>query len=119
MKKAGSPQYYEARADAARSRAATEGVASLGIIHAKIALEYDRMAREARNAIGKTVAGAPLPGVPRYDIAYSLERELVERVAAQAAQDQAVRDSHMELANRYADRAWGAREALCEDGNPC
>lgn len=57
--------------------------------------------------------------VPQYDIEYSLMREAQERAAALATTDPLAREIHLELADRYADRAWGAREARCEEGNPC
>jgi len=57
--------------------------------------------------------------IPEYDIDYSLRREAEERAAAAAAADPMVRDIHILMADRYADRAWSARERRCEEGNPC
>ena len=58
--------------------------------------------------------------IPVYDIEHSLAREVQERrMAAGASAASAARDAHEELADRYADRAWGAREARCADGNAC
>jgi hypothetical protein len=57
--------------------------------------------------------------IPEYDIAYSLAREAQERAAAMAATYAAAQDIHFRLADRYADRAWSAREKRCEDGNSC
>lgn len=56
--------------------------------------------------------------IPKYDIEHSLAREKVERVAAAAATYPPARTLHLDLADRYADRAWGARERRCED-NAC
>lgn len=56
--------------------------------------------------------------IPIYDIAYSLAREAEERAAAIAAGDRLARDVHYALADRYADRAWSAREARCA-ANAC
>ena len=53
--------------------------------------------------------------IPKYDIEYSLMREAVERAACDAAIDIAVKSAHLRLADRYADRAWGDREARCAD----
>lgn len=53
--------------------------------------------------------------IPLYDIDYSLKREIEEREASLKARDLGARMAHAELADRYADRAWGAREARCED----
>jgi hypothetical protein len=55
--------------------------------------------------------------IPQYDIDYSLKRESEERLASQKARDLSARVAHAELADRYADRAWGAREARCEDAD--
>ena len=55
----------------------------------------------------------------RDDIEYDLERERQERCATVAAADITARLAHQELADRYADRAWGEREARCEAGNAC
>ena len=57
--------------------------------------------------------------IPPYDIEYSLKRETEERAAAEAAKDPGIRNIHLQMAECYADRAWGAREKRCEDGNPC
>jgi len=57
--------------------------------------------------------------IPPYDIEYSLKREAEERAAAKAATDPGIRNVHLQLAERYADSAWGGRERRCEDGNPC
>lgn len=57
--------------------------------------------------------------IPRYDIEYSLRREVEERAQALSAPSPLVRDVHVELADRYADRAWSGRESRCADGNPC
>jgi hypothetical protein len=54
--------------------------------------------------------------IPEYDIEYSLVREAEERLASKNAADDTARVAHAELANRYADRAWAARDARCEDG---
>ena len=54
--------------------------------------------------------------IPQYDIEYSLKREIAERTASANSHDVAARIAHSELADRYADRAWGAREARCEAG---
>lgn len=54
--------------------------------------------------------------IPKYDIEYSLAREAEERLASKNAADDTARVAHAELADRYADRAWSAREARCEDG---
>lgn len=54
--------------------------------------------------------------IPKYDIEYSLVREAEERLASKNAADDTARVAHPELADRYADRAWSAREARCEDG---
>ncbi len=56
--------------------------------------------------------------IPEYDIAYSLAREAEERAAGAAAGEPMIRDIHYALADRYADRAWSAREALCA-ANAC
>lgn len=45
------------------------------------------------------------------DAAYALRREAQERTAANLAKDPAVRDAHLAMAERYADRAWSLREA--------
>ncbi len=55
--------------------------------------------------------------IPLYDIDYSLKREIAERAASARASDPTARVAHAELADRYADRAWGAREARCEAGD--
>lgn len=57
--------------------------------------------------------------IPKYDIEYSLVREAEERLASKNAADEAARVAHAELADRYADRAWSAREARCEDELKC
>jgi hypothetical protein len=57
--------------------------------------------------------------IPRYDIEYSLVREAEERLASKNAADETARMAHAELAGRYADRAWSAREARCEDSLKC
>lgn len=57
--------------------------------------------------------------IPLYDIDYNVERERQERLATEAAADITAREAHKGLADRYADRAWGAREARCAAGNPC
>jgi hypothetical protein len=57
--------------------------------------------------------------IPPYDIEYSLAREAEERAAAKAATYPAARDIHFMLADRYADRAWAAREKRCEADNGC
>ena len=57
--------------------------------------------------------------IPLYDIEYSLAREAEERIAGRAAVYPGAQDIHFMLADRYADRAWAAREARCEAGNPC
>lgn len=54
--------------------------------------------------------------IPLYDIDYSLKREATERAASAGASDLTARVAHAELADRYADRAWSAREARCEAG---
>lgn len=46
------------------------------------------------------------------DIDYFLKREVEERERAASAGDQAVQSAHFELAERYADAAWSAEEAL-------
>ena len=45
------------------------------------------------------------------DAVYALRREAQERAAADLAQDPAVRDAHLALAERYAERAGSLREA--------
>jgi hypothetical protein len=57
--------------------------------------------------------------IPKYDIEYSLVREAEERLASKNAVDETARVAHAELADRYADRAWSAREARCEDNLKC
>jgi hypothetical protein len=57
--------------------------------------------------------------IPKYDIEYSLVREAEERLATKNAANDTARMAHAELADRYADRAWSAREARCEDGLKC
>ena len=57
--------------------------------------------------------------IPTYDIGYSLERERVERLASLTASDPSARDVHRRLADRYADRAWAAREARCAADLKC
>lgn len=57
--------------------------------------------------------------IPNYDIDYSLVREAQERLASKNAVDRSARDAHAELADRYADRAWSAREARCENDFKC
>lgn len=57
--------------------------------------------------------------IPKYDIPYSLAREAEERCAGDGCADAMVRDIHYALADRYADRAWAAREARCEAENAC
>jgi len=57
--------------------------------------------------------------IPQYDIDYSLVREAQERAAGEAATYPGAQDIHFMLADRYADRAWAAREKRCEEGNPC
>ena len=57
--------------------------------------------------------------IPKYDIEYSLAREAQERFTSANAADSAARVVHAELADRYADRAWAAREARCEDDLKC
>lgn len=53
--------------------------------------------------------------VPKYDIEYSLVREAEERLASATAADARAREAHLEMAERYADRAWSAREARYAD----
>jgi hypothetical protein len=53
--------------------------------------------------------------IPKYDIEYSLVREAEERLASKNAADDTARIAHTELAERYADRAWSAREAQYKD----
>jgi len=65
------------------------------------------------------LAGGTLAMIPEYDIDYSVRREAQERAAAAVATDPMVRDIHIRMADRYADRAWSGRERRCEDGNPC
>lgn len=57
--------------------------------------------------------------IPKYDIEYSLVREAEERLASKNAADETARVAHAELADHYADRAWSAREARCEDSLKC
>jgi hypothetical protein len=57
--------------------------------------------------------------IPKYDIEYSVVREAEERLASKNASDETARVVHAELADRYADRAWSAREARCEDELKC
>jgi hypothetical protein len=57
--------------------------------------------------------------IPEYDIEYSLVREAEERLASKNAADETARMVHTELADRYADRAWSAREARCEANLKC
>ncbi len=57
--------------------------------------------------------------IPEYDIEYSLVREAEERLASKNAADETARMAHAELAERYADRAWSAREARCEANLKC
>jgi hypothetical protein len=57
--------------------------------------------------------------IPKYDIEYSLVREAEERLASKNAADDTARVAHAELANRYADRAWAARNARYEDSIDC
>lgn len=57
--------------------------------------------------------------IPLYDIDYSLAREAEERAAGAAATYPGAQDIHFMLADRYADRAWAAREARCAAGNAC
>jgi hypothetical protein len=57
--------------------------------------------------------------IPDYDIEYSLVREAEERLASKNAADETARMAHAELADRYADRAWSAREARCEANLKC
>lgn len=54
--------------------------------------------------------------IPKYDIEYSLVREAEERLASKNAADDTARVAHAALADRYADRAWSAREARYEHG---
>ena len=55
--------------------------------------------------------------IPQFDIEYSLEREMQEREAAAVAVYPGAQAIHVMLAEQYADRAWGAREAMCEASN--
>jgi VIT1/CCC1 family predicted Fe2+/Mn2+ transporter len=57
--------------------------------------------------------------IPQYDIEYSLVREAEERLASKNAADETARMAHAELADLYAERAWSAREARCEDSLKC
>lgn len=57
--------------------------------------------------------------IPYYDIEHSLMREAQEQAAAGAATNIAAREVHLDLAGRYADRAWGDRERRCVDGDRC
>lgn len=57
--------------------------------------------------------------IPEYDLEYSLVREAEERLASKNAADETARVVHAELADRYADRAWSAREARCESNLKC
>jgi len=57
--------------------------------------------------------------IPQNDIDYNLAREAQERAAALAATYPPAQDIHFMLADRYADRAWAAREKRCEEGNAC
>jgi hypothetical protein len=50
------------------------------------------------------------------DIDYCLVREAEERLASKNASSDTARIAHAELADRYAERAWAAREALINSG---
>ncbi len=51
------------------------------------------------------------------DLQYHDRREIQERVAAVAAPDDAVREVHLELADRHATKAWLIREGGNEAAN--
>jgi hypothetical protein len=47
---------------------------------------------------------------PQNEFDHCLERERVERAAAQDSADPAVKDLHILMAERYADQAWSISE---------
>jgi len=57
--------------------------------------------------------------IPTYDIDYAVAREGVERKASLTAADPSAREAHRLLAERYADRVWGALEARCAADLKC
>jgi hypothetical protein len=54
--------------------------------------------------------------IPENDVEYSLVREAEERLASKNASSDTARIAHAKLADRYAERAWAAREALINSG---